>query len=115
MLEVQLNNAQTILAPQKDSTSRYYYTNYVKDENNYIVFNLFQTVSYDNDTSNIRYHIVTDSEANRLDKIAQKYYNDSTYWWLIAIANNIINPFILTAGTTIKIPNTQTYIAKGVQ
>ena len=28
---------------------------------------------------------------DRLDTIAQKYYNDSTLWWIIAIANKVHN------------------------
>lgn len=114
MIEIQLNNAQTILAPEKDSNSRYYHTSFVKNDENIILLNLFRTVDYTNDTENLQYHIVKPTEANRIDKIAHDYYGDSSFWWLIAIANNMINPFVLVPGTTIKVPLTQTYIAKGI-
>jgi hypothetical protein len=48
--------------------------------------------------------IHTWSVTDRLDKLANKYYNDDTMWWIIAMANNIPNPLAITAGTVIKIP-----------
>jgi hypothetical protein len=32
---------------------------------------------------------VTISEENYLDALAKKYYGDESYWWVIAVANNI--------------------------
>lgn len=32
---------------------------------------------------------VTISEDNYLDSLAKKYYGDESYWWVIAVANNI--------------------------
>ena len=32
---------------------------------------------------------VTISEDNYLDSLAKKYYGDESYWWIIALANNI--------------------------
>ena len=29
------------------------------------------------------------SEYDRLDQLAYKYYNNTAYWWIIALANNI--------------------------
>ena len=42
-----------------------------------------------------------------LDALALTYYNNPTYWWIIAYFNNIIDPFIQlsTKYTVIKIPN----------
>jgi hypothetical protein len=37
-------------------------------------------------------HIVQDRET--LDSIALKYYNNPTYWWIIALFNNIQDAFI---------------------
>ena len=57
-----------------------------------------------------RYHTV--KEYDRLDTIAYKYYKNiaedsSKYWWLIADANNIMNPFDLSeyVGTEILVPD----------
>jgi hypothetical protein len=41
----------------------------------------------------------------RPDLIAHKFYGDSTYWWIICVANNISDPFEqLIAGKLIKLP-----------
>ena len=42
-----------------------------------------------------------------LDSLALNYYNNPTYWWIIAYFNNILDPFIHLRSkyTTIKIPN----------
>lgn len=42
-----------------------------------------------------------------LDSLALKYYNDPTYWWIIAYFNNIIDPFTPLHGkfSIIRIPN----------
>lgn len=57
-----------------------------------------------------RYHIVT--EFDRIDLIAWKYYksvavDSSKYWWVIADANNIIDPFDLSEfiGKNLLIPD----------
>lgn len=76
-------------------------------------------LAYDNDAKKLYYsnwalssltmtntltHIVKSGEENRIDLIALKYYNNVRYWWVIALANNIYNAFLLTPGTSLKIP-----------
>ena len=39
-----------------------------------------------------------------LSKIAQKFYNSTDYWTLIAKENNIINPNIIHSGNVLRIP-----------
>lgn len=44
---------------------------------------------------------------DRLDILASKHFQDSDYWWIIALVNNIAYPFSsggLTPGTAIRIP-----------
>jgi nucleoid-associated protein YgaU len=41
---------------------------------------------------------------DRLDHLANKYYKDDNYWWLIALVNNISYPLGITAGTVVRIP-----------
>jgi hypothetical protein len=113
MLESNLNNQDTLLVPQKNSRSRYFLTPFIKDDKSIILYNLFSRLDY-SDVIDIQYHIVEELEENRLDKIAVKYYNDSSYYWLIAMANNIIDPFIIVKGTTLKIPPTDSYILRGL-
>ena len=40
------------------------------------------------------YHTVKTSEEFRLDLISFKHYTTARYWWVIALANNIMNPFV---------------------
>lgn len=52
---------------------------------------------------------VATETGDRLDTLAYQYYNNSSYWWIIASANNIHNaPFGLKDGTILRIP--QNYI-----
>ena len=37
-------------------------------------------------------HKVTQEDT--LDSLALKYYNNPSYWWIIAFFNNIVDPFI---------------------
>ena len=46
-------------------------------------------------------------ETDRMDAMAETFYGDSRYWWIICLMNNLVNPFSydLLPGTLIKIPN----------
>ena len=48
-------------------------------------------------------HIIQGGE--RLDVIAHKYYGDEDYWWIIALANRIMDPFTLEVGRRLRIPS----------
>ena len=50
-----------------------------------------------------RFHIIKDTD--QLDGIAFKYYKNSKLWWLIADVNSIFNPFELTTGDKLIIPD----------
>lgn len=41
---------------------------------------------------------------DRLDAIAERRYGDPEYWWVLALANRIRDPFRITVGTVLKIP-----------
>ena len=47
---------------------------------------------------------VTESEKDRLDLVSYSYYGTANYWWVIAIANEIIDPFDVPVGTSLRIP-----------
>tara|TARA_R110002012_G_scaffold176458_1_gene341350 strand:+ start:1908 stop:2204 length:297 start_codon:yes stop_codon:yes gene_type:complete len=55
-------------------------------------------------------------EGERLDTISYKYYGDSKFWWAIADTNDIkdtlINPFQLTSGTKLLIPDLQNFLSQ---
>lgn len=48
-------------------------------------------------------HIIQAGE--RLDIIAHRYYGDEDYWWVVAIANRIMDPFTLEVGRRLRIPS----------
>lgn len=51
-----------------------------------------------------QYFTVSIAEQGRLDIIANKYYNTPRFWWVIALANNIIDPFDIPIDTVLRIP-----------
>lgn len=51
------------------------------------------------------YHVVDQSEINRLDLVALRYYKDSSFWWAIALANDFIDPFVVNEGELLRIPS----------
>ena len=49
-------------------------------------------------------YVVTQT-GDRLDTLANQYYNDSTLWWIIASANNLHTASIgLEDGTVLRVP-----------
>lgn len=52
---------------------------------------------------------------DRLDTLAHRYYGDSDYWWVIAVANRIQDPFSLRPGTRLRIPSDYRTILDKVQ
>jgi hypothetical protein len=43
---------------------------------------------------------------DRLDLLANKYYGDTSLWWIIAVANNINDAsFYVTEGLQLRIPS----------
>ena len=51
------------------------------------------------------YYVIT-TIGDRLDSIAYSNYNDSTLWWIIAMANNNVNKgfIFVDPGTQLRIP-----------
>lgn len=78
--------------------------NYFEVLNNYVI----DTKSY-----TPQYHLVEKSERNRLDIIANKYYNDPSLYWVIAKANHMIDPFVVIPNTILTIPSKECLYAKG--
>jgi hypothetical protein len=49
--------------------------------------------------------IIISNESDYLDGLANKYYNDSTLWWVIALVNNLGKGRLsVEGGTTLRIP-----------
>lgn len=50
------------------------------------------------------FYVIT-SSTDRLDLLANQYYGDSIYWWVIAVANNINDGTLyLEEGRQLRIP-----------
>lgn len=41
---------------------------------------------------------------DRLDAIAERRYGDPEYWWVLALANRIRDPFGIRPGTVLRVP-----------
>ena len=53
---------------------------------------------------------------DRLDLLAQKYYNNKNLWWVIAAANNVgKGTMYFTQGTIIRIPANPSSIAQSLR
>lgn len=86
-----------------DYLSRYtgvpYYYDTLEDKEVYgIGSNLYKTTSW------VAHKVV---QEDTLDALALKYYNNPTYWWIIAFFNDIQDPFMQLKQKfdIIKIPN----------
>lgn len=102
---------QNYCSPRKyQHESRYSkYRQIVENENTWLeTFNSSVIPKTDDD----KYHIVTTQQIGRLDLIANQYYNNPSFYWVIALANDIIDPFIIDAGTILRIPATSTLYGK---
>lgn len=52
------------------------------------------------------YHEVSLTDQHALDYIAYKFYGDESYWWILAIVNDVIDPLTEPSiGDVIRIPN----------
>lgn len=60
------------------------------------------------ESSGDSYHVVSPDEVNRLDIISYNFYGSSSYWWAIALANNLIDPFVINEGVMLRIPSLAT-------
>lgn len=87
------------------------YTHNSRYQTNLRITNLDTNETYLETTNNFnfngitsKYHVVEPVEEGRLDMISQIYYDDPSYGWVIAMANNIVDPFTVLTGTILKIP-----------
>ena len=64
-------------------------------------------------SSDVYYTVVLETE-NRLDIIANEYYDSPRYWWVIALANEIMDPFDIPMGTVLRIPPVSSVVTGGV-
>lgn len=85
-------------------TSRYTNTERIEDNINGVEYH----ETYDKKDiplSNADIYVTVDLKTkDRLDIISTNVYGYSLYWWVIAMANNIIDPFDIPIGTVLRVP-----------
>ena len=65
----------------------------------------YQTVLFPKPpVSNTDVYIVT-RIGDRLDLLANRFYGDSTLWWIIGSANDLTDSLSVPPGTKLRIPN----------
>ena len=77
--------------------SRYSVYRQIIDDNNNQYTETANQYTVDEENTDI-YHEVQNEEENRLDIISNKYYNTPDYYWVIAMANDLVDPFIIKVG-----------------
>ena len=67
---------------------------------------LVSTVKYPEVPLNISDTYVTSTDGDRWDTLAYDFYGDSSYWWVISIANDSLpqNSLFIPPGIQIRIP-----------
>jgi hypothetical protein len=65
----------------------------------------YRPTYYPNITVTAQDNYIITKSTDRLDLIAQDFYGDSTYWWIIAAANNLEGDSLFPGeGTQIRVP-----------
>lgn len=102
-----------IEARNYNNVSRYQtYRRIRSEDDNYVYHETINQDVIEQSDSDI-FITVDNITENRLDKIALNYYGISVYWWIIALANNIIDPFTVPIGTVLRIPPISSLYDKG--
>ena len=67
---------------------------------------VYQTVRYPEIPLNENDTYVYTTQGDRFDILAQQYYGDQSYWWIISIANSTLlqNSLVIPEGIQIRIP-----------
>lgn len=94
--------------------SRYIYNEILKvkeTKQNYLESTIYPKIKANNNDL----YIISE-QGDRLDLLANKYYGDTTLWWVIATANNINDAtFYVEAGIQLRIPSDTNTILNDLQ
>jgi hypothetical protein len=68
---------------------------------------MYRTTRYPEIPRSVNDVYVYTTIGDRFDTLAQQYYNDSSLWWIISIANDNLNQNSLTppVGSQVRIPS----------
>lgn len=86
---------EEITGHQLSNSSMLNLFNVLEDSDKIIFLNIFKPYIINIDLlSNAIYYLTYEVNDNDwFDQISYKYYEDQDIWWLIALTNNILNPF----------------------
>ena len=102
----------TYMNPKKyNYVNRYGNTRRIVSEDGTI---FYETVSNYKITESNEDSYITVENMPRLDIISYNMYGNSSYWWMIAMANNILDAFEeIPNGTVLRIPNIASVYSDG--
>jgi len=93
--------------------SRYAATDIIKDGNGK---RKRSTTIVPNVTTNVNDVYIITTTADRLDKLANTFYDDATLWWVIAAANGLgKGSLVVPANTKLRIPAKTDFIDNVIQ
>ena len=92
--------------PSREASNRYNFNYHLTDgTNRYIAFYKRRAVS---ESSDDVFYQTTSGDDGKLDNISYKFYRTPLLWWVIALANGIMNPLLIPVGTRLRIPSLAT-------
>lgn len=86
------------------NVSRYKNVRQIQDEDTGKIYHETMNQYFVDDSNEDMSYVVDVETTNRLDLISQIAYTTPKYWWVIAQANYIIDPFDVPYGTVLRIP-----------
>jgi len=93
------------LSPVKyKNASRYKNLRTIQDDKSGKIYHESWYQKFVDKSADDQYFIVTKLEENRLDMISTYYYDTPRYWWVIALANYLLDPFDVPVGKQLRIP-----------
>jgi len=82
--------------------------NVYQDGNDFYYYNLLQTIHFPQDLPDSYFETYDVKYNDTWPLISYKKYNNIKLWWIIALANGVVNPInFLVPGKTIRIPKQQ--------
>lgn len=88
-----------------DQTSRYKNTDIYKNDDGKFYYGIWNVPKIEEQPDDIL-HTIKYGETLNLAGLADKYYTNKLLWWVIATANNILDPLTeLVENQVIRIPN----------
>ena len=90
-----------------------------KDDDGTILYNLYNSVNIEGDIDPSLYTEIYMTDSDDWYTLSHKYYNTTYLWWIILVANKIVNPLepyigklkILKSGVVSEILNQMTTIS----